>query len=268
MICPYCKEKAEFFTSTEFYGQDYGNNVYVCRPCDARVGTHKRSKTPLGTMANAQLRDLRMQCHKHFDRKWKSGNMSRSKAYVWLQDAMNLTQKQAHIGMFNESQCKELLKILNVKVENKMSLMDIAASILDEGFDAKKDPVSDFEDLPDGTYYAMLENVEWRVSDSGFEWLSLVFEITEGEYEGKKFFGMISFNNERFQARNIKLAMQTAAAVGVTLQPEDFAEPETALVEAFQDGLGQEVDLTLTTWTSKKTGKSGQNFECKEPQFE
>lgn len=149
-----------------------------------------------------------------------------------------------------------------------MSLMDLAAGILEEGWDPKKDSVNEWDNLPDGTYYAMLENVEWRVSDSGFEWLNLVFEITDGEHEGKKFFGMISFNNEQFQARNIKLAMQTAAAVGVTLQPEDFAEPETALVEAFQDGLGQEVDLTLTTWTSKKTGKSGQNFECKEPQFE
>lgn len=149
-----------------------------------------------------------------------------------------------------------------------MSLMDIAAQILDEGFDAKKDSVSEFDDLPDGTYYAMLENVEWRTSDSGFEWLSLVFEVTEGEHEGRKFFGMISFNNERFQNMNIKLAMQTAAAVGVDLQPDDFAEPETSLVDAFQDGLGMEVDLTLKSWTSKKTGKSGQNFTCKEPQFE
>src|SRR5690625_3985578 len=149
-----------------------------------------------------------------------------------------------------------------------MSLMDIASKILAEGFDAKKDPVSDFENLPDGTYYAMLEKAEWRVSDSGFEWLSLVFEITDGEHQGRKFFGMISFDNEQFQNMNIKLAMQTAAALGVTLQPEDFAEPEVSLVEAFQEGLGMEVDLTLKTWTSKKTGKSGQNFTCKEPQFE
>src|SRR5690625_4565002 len=149
-----------------------------------------------------------------------------------------------------------------------MSLMEAAAQILAEGFDPKKDPVSEYENLPDGTYFAMLEGVEWRVSDSGFEWLNLAFEITDGEYKGRKFNGMISFNNQQFLNRNIKLAMQTAAAVGVELQPEDFIEPETALVEAFQDGLGQEVDLTLTTWKSKKTGKTGQNFECKEPQYE
>src|SRR5699024_10464899 len=109
-----------------------------------------------------------------------------------------------------------------------MSLMDMAAGILEEGWDAKKDSVSEYDNLPDGTYYAMLENAEWRVSDSGFEWLNLVFEITEGDQEGKKFFGMISFHNEQFQIRNIKLSMQTAVAVGVDLSPEDFAEPETS----------------------------------------
>lgn len=149
-----------------------------------------------------------------------------------------------------------------------MSLKDIAAQILAEGFDAKKDPVSEYENLPEGTYEALLESAEWKVSDSGFEWLNLRFEILSEGFEGRKFNGMISFNNEQFMNRNIKLAMKCAAAVGVELQPEHFAEPESSLVEAFQDGVGMEVDLTLTNWTSKKTGKSGQNFECTEPEFE
>lgn len=149
-----------------------------------------------------------------------------------------------------------------------MSLMDAAAQILAEGFDIKKGAVSDYEDLPEGTYEAMLEDVEWKVSDSGFEWLNLQFEILTEEYEGRKFNGMISFHNEQFMNRNIKLALRVAGAVGIELQPEDFETPETSLVEAFQDGLGMEVDLTLTNWTSKKTGKSGQNFICEEPQFE
>src|SRR5690625_7564397 len=113
-----------------------------------------------------------------------------------------------------------------------MSLMDIANEILQEGWDPKKDSVNEYDNLPDGTYYAMLENVEWRVSDSGFEWLNLAFEITDGEREGKKFFGMIRFNNEQFQARNIKLAMQTTETNGVKLKPETFAKPETSLNEA------------------------------------
>ena len=149
-----------------------------------------------------------------------------------------------------------------------MSLMDAAAQILADGFDVKKGAVSDFEDLPEGTYEALLENVEWRTSDSGFGWLSLQYEILSEGFEGKKFFGMISFNNERFLNMNIKLALRVAGAVGVELSADDFETPETSLVEAFQDGLGMEVDLKLTNWENKKTGKSGQNFIADEPQFE
>lgn len=146
--------------------------------------------------------------------------------------------------------------------------MDAAAQILADGFDVKKGAVSDFEDLPEGTYEALLENVEWRTSDSGFEWLSLQYEILSEGFEGKKFFGMISFNNERFLNMNIKLALRVAGAVGVELSADDFETPETSLVEAFQNGLGMEVDLKLTNWENKKTGKSGQNFIADEPQFE
>lgn len=120
--------------------------------------------------------------------------------------------------------------------------MDAAASILAEGFDIKKGAVSDFEDLPEGAYEAMLEKVEWRTSDSGFEWLSLQFEILSEGFEDRKHFGMISFNNEQFMNMNIKLALRVAGAVGVELTAEDFETPETSLVEAFQGGLGMEVD--------------------------
>ena len=149
-----------------------------------------------------------------------------------------------------------------------MSLMDAAAQILAEGFDVKKGAVSDFEDLPEGTYEAILENVEWKTSDSGWEWLSLQFEVLSEGFEGRKYFGMISFMNENFMNMNIKLALRVAGAVGVELSPEDFETPETSLVEAFQEGLGMEVDLKLTNWENKKTGKKGQNFIADEPQFE
>lgn len=139
----------------------------------------------------------------------------------------------------------------------------MAAKLLAEGFDPATSPVSDFENLPDGEYDAILENVEWRTSkDGGFEWLSLAFEILNDGFEGRKHFGMISFNNENMIGLNMKRAMKTAHAVGVELSPEDFEEPETALVEAFEDGLGTEVSLTLSSYKSKKTGKTGQNFDA------
>ncbi len=38
--------------------------------------------------------------------------MSRPQAYKWMQEVMNLPSEKAHIGMFDEKQCLELLKHL------------------------------------------------------------------------------------------------------------------------------------------------------------
>jgi len=37
--------------------------------------------------------------------------MTRKEAYSWLQDKMNMSQEDAHIGMFNEIECEKLLKV-------------------------------------------------------------------------------------------------------------------------------------------------------------
>ncbi|RST66847.1 hypothetical protein EJB14_10085 [Bacillus pumilus] len=112
MNCPYCHRQAQFLTSLAYYGRDYGTNVYVCIPCGASVGTHRRSKTPLGTMANAELKGLRMKAHELFDPLWKNKVMSRKAAYAFLRKVMGLSKEQAHIGKFNKKQCLELIGIL------------------------------------------------------------------------------------------------------------------------------------------------------------
>lgn len=114
MICSYCGKKAEFMSSEEFYGRDYGVNMYVCRPCDAYVGTHGKGKMALGTLANKRLRSLRKTAHSIFDPLWKGRNrkMNRNKAYQVMQKLMNLPPEKAHIGMMNENQCLELIQKL------------------------------------------------------------------------------------------------------------------------------------------------------------
>lgn len=111
MNCPYCGNEAKFMSSKEFYGKDFGSNLYVCRPCDAYVGTHGKGKTPLGTMANQRLRELRKTAHSIFDPMWRGKyKMSRSKAYAWMAEVMDLPGEKAHIGMFNDDQCKALIE--------------------------------------------------------------------------------------------------------------------------------------------------------------
>jgi len=111
MECPYCFGELKFVTSKEFYGEDYGTNLYVCYECDARVGTHGRGKTPLGTPANKELRNLRMIAHSLFDPLWKGKHrkMGRIRAYRVMQELMDLPPNIAHIAMFNKEQCHKFI---------------------------------------------------------------------------------------------------------------------------------------------------------------
>jgi hypothetical protein len=114
VICPYCGKLAKLKDSTVVYGQSYGN-IYLCTgfpECDSYVGVHKGTNKPLGPLANKPLRELRKQCHKAFDLLWKGQKLTRRATYQWLRIAMKMTRSQAHIGQFNEVQCRKLLTIL------------------------------------------------------------------------------------------------------------------------------------------------------------
>lgn len=113
MNCPYCNKAAAFVTSQQFYGRDFGCNIYWCEPCGAYTTTHGHTDRPKGTLAKRELRELRKQAHAKFDPYWKSGHMTRKEAYKWLQQIMGLNKNEAHIGMFNEDQCKKLIELLN-----------------------------------------------------------------------------------------------------------------------------------------------------------
>jgi hypothetical protein len=119
VICPYCNNQAEFTTSEAFYGRDYGTNIYVCRPCNAYVGTHKNSDVPMGTLATREVREWRQIAHSRFDYIWKTGQKSRTKAYQWMANVMGLKPGEAHIGQFNVEQCKTLVRLIREREEQR-----------------------------------------------------------------------------------------------------------------------------------------------------
>lgn len=110
VICNYCGNPAEYVDSTIVYGSSYGM-IYYCKPCNAWVGVHKGSGTPLGTLANAELRAYRRKAHGLFDRIWRRRWMSRSKAYAWLSEQMGLAREETHIGMFSIEQCRTVIDL-------------------------------------------------------------------------------------------------------------------------------------------------------------
>ena len=84
---------------------------WQCAVCRSRVGCHPRTMIALGSLASAELRRARKDAHEAFDPLWKSGRMSRKKAYSWL--ANKLGVDEAHMGSMDEEQCQRVIEICN-----------------------------------------------------------------------------------------------------------------------------------------------------------
>lgn len=117
MQCPYCDGQGIYTDSKIVYGQSYGM-IYLCSnypKCDAMVGVHRGTSTPLGRMANAELRYWKKKAHEAFDQIWRSNpnKTHRTGAYKYLQEVMEMSASEAHIGNFNIEQCRLLIQKLN-----------------------------------------------------------------------------------------------------------------------------------------------------------
>lgn len=112
--CPYCGAQAVLRPSAAVYGDKArpGEYLYVCQrypACDSYVGAHRKSLLPMGTLANGDLRNKRIKAHQSFDRLWKCGIMEKRQAYRWMQAKFALNSGQAHIAMFSEYMCGQLI---------------------------------------------------------------------------------------------------------------------------------------------------------------
>ena len=65
----------------------------------------------MGTLANGDLRNKRIQAHKAFDWLWKSGLMTKRQAYKWMQAKLALSEDQAHIAKYSEYMCDVLIAL-------------------------------------------------------------------------------------------------------------------------------------------------------------
>lgn len=117
MLCPYCGAEVVLKTAYEIYGSEKSKNwgyVWVCSnfpECNSYVGCHKGTTIPLGRLANPRLRELKREAHRQFDPLWKSGLMSRSHAYHWLSDVLNIKFDECHIGLFDIKQCQKVIHL-------------------------------------------------------------------------------------------------------------------------------------------------------------
>lgn len=83
-ICAHCGQECVLVTGCEVYPHRrdlYELFFWECKPCKARVGCHKAGNVcdgvksdgtlPLGTAANAELRNARMAIHNEVDPMWQ-----------------------------------------------------------------------------------------------------------------------------------------------------------------------------------------------------
>jgi len=111
--CPYCGKPSELVGGDAIYPHRedlYNKRFYRCAPCKAYVGCHPNTEKPLGRLANAELRRAKMDAHKAFDSTWKSGALSRSQAYRWLAESLEIPADECHIGMFDVEACHKVIE--------------------------------------------------------------------------------------------------------------------------------------------------------------
>lgn len=161
VICPYCGRPAKRVTGKEVYPHRndlYRKKFWICRPCDAYVGCHRDGK-PFGTLANSDLRNIRMKVHEKFDRLWKSGRMDRNAAYKSLAKKLGISTKKCHIGMFDIEQCKRALRAAKeISREIHQEKQPSSFSVTDPDLDAPDGAIVDGYERHGSTWERINDN--------------------------------------------------------------------------------------------------------------
>lgn len=117
-ICRYCGGVVRLVPAHAVYGMAAAKRLklqkekfYQCQNCNARVGCHKGTDRPLGNLANEVLRLKRMETHQVYDAFWKRKGMTRTQAYKWLAEQLQLSESRAHIGSFEMDQCQMVIDL-------------------------------------------------------------------------------------------------------------------------------------------------------------
>jgi hypothetical protein len=91
------------------------------------VGIHEYTDIPLGTLANYEMREARKHAKKLFNPLWQGGEMTRSEAYQWLAEQLQIPASECHIAMFDVDRCNAAIHCIVNRKEKTYTLDDLAA---------------------------------------------------------------------------------------------------------------------------------------------
>lgn len=114
MRCPYCRSPVVIRSADGIY-RDNSEDTKLCvcakyPACDAYVRMQTGKTIPLGNLANGELRALRREAHRYFDRIHQSGLMTKQEAYMWLATIVAAPMAHAHIGQLQEYYCRVVIE--------------------------------------------------------------------------------------------------------------------------------------------------------------
>lgn len=116
VMCPYCASRTELVNGQVIYPHRPDlkhKSFYICYPCSAWVGCHPGTTTPLGRLADRDLRMAKQRVHALLDPLWKSKQIKRSSCYARLADHMGIPVQECHVGMFDLDRCRSAETILS-----------------------------------------------------------------------------------------------------------------------------------------------------------
>src|SRR5690606_21982374 len=111
--CRYCGGPVELVANAARYGRLYGDwpYAYRCSPCDAHVGRHPNTESPLGILADRALRSAKTEAKHKWQQLSRLKGWKRGEAYRWLAEAMEIPRPECHFGHFDESRCGLALEL-------------------------------------------------------------------------------------------------------------------------------------------------------------
>lgn len=112
--CRYCQGTVVLVNNREIYGTSVGNwpFVYRCQgQCEAYVGVHADTDIPLGILADAELRKIKVCAKQSFHTMMYSRRLKRTDAYNWLAEQLGIPASHAHYGWFDMETVKRAYAI-------------------------------------------------------------------------------------------------------------------------------------------------------------
>lgn len=135
-----------------------------------------------------------------------------------------------------------------------MGLLDTLNQLKEEGFDAKKDNISQSSKLEPGTYPVRLKSAQANVSKSGQTQLAITLEVVSGKDKNRLEIIYMSFD-EGLPAfvleKNGRTLLKIAAVSDMEFKKKDLEDEYTA-AEALSQAIGSQFKMNLSVSPNKK----------------